>query len=217
MAQQIRVSINDLRQSANELKSLQNSCIDLFEQMKSVSGKIDAAWDGAASNGLIDSFQDVAAQYQNLGEALEGGAQQLVGIADAFQEIEGSASSFFSFHKFSDIALVVQKVQQLMDIGTIIGAVLAGNVIRVVPEELRAAASECQQISSATKELDSRTSSVINQLRSTWEGRAADRFGESMEEVLHATRTLADTVEEYGNKIRTAAQRYEEVDSNLFA
>lgn len=52
-------------------------------------------------------------------------------------------------------------------------------------------------------------------LQTSWEGRAYDRFEANFMEIRKAYRTLADSLSEFSNKIRAVVNRYEEVD-NMF-
>lgn len=155
-------------------------------------------------------------QYPNRArEGFEEGRHVLQSIADAFENIDNSEN------ESNAVSIKTQIINQIPNLGP--GGQnpfskplpLSAGSIRVIPDGLREAAHEAQDIIEMSNEISSRISKVISDLQSSWEGRAYDRFSDEFIQIKEIYIHLSDALEEFSQKVIAAANRYEEIDNLL--
>lgn len=215
MALQIRVSPDALRKSAVDIQEMMNQSEEIQQEIGALANRLNEAWDGAASDDMVDKLSDLAKVTAASIERLHDSSEFLNSVAQAFESIDNSEESPFIAvldKKFMDRFHVLGPGGQLDFVSPI---KLFSSSIRVVPEQLHEIAQDSNRVISRLEELSNRVGSINSELQNTWEGRAYIRFSDGFMDMQRTFAQIADSLGEFSHKISSIASRYEEIDNML--
>lgn len=212
MALQIRVSPDALRQGAEEIRGMFNRCDMLNSRIQVLANKLDSAWDGSASQEMVEKLLMLWKTSNAAKEWIEGSAQLLEAIAQQFEQIDNGEAGIIA-GRVDFRMLTIVGPNGGVDFSQPIK--LSSSSIRVIPDELREVANESRQVISDSDELENQIGQITSRLHESWEGRAYFRFSERLNEVKKFYVNLGELLEEFAQKIVFVADKYEEID-NLF-
>lgn len=94
MANQIRMTPQELRDGSTTLKNQKEQCLEILSSMKSKVDEVTGNWEGAAQNAFVAQFEEL---YKNIGETLpqtvDGIASMLDRSADTIEQADAQIAS----------------------------------------------------------------------------------------------------------------------------
>lgn len=211
MAFQIRISPDALRAAAERQKSVLSTIDETKSKMTAMISMLNQAWDGGASSQAIGTLEELRNLAGNLGEGANGGANKLESIAQAFEALDDGEDSPFVAVRFDD------RITQLVGCPAPrpnFPLVFSGS-LRIVPDQVRNVATQCKQLTEVYVGIVDELRNSLNTLEGEWEGKSFLKFANECEELIKAFKRMANVLEEFADRIRTVATRYEEID-NMF-
>lgn len=217
MAYQIRVSPDALRNGASDINSIIEMSDVIYANIKMLTHKLDSAWDGAASRGMVAKLEDLLQAINKSKDGLQEDVNFLESVAQRFEAIDNAEENS---NILNNIRIITKPRLDIIGPGGrpnfFDGLKLSTGNIRVVPEELRQVAEECKSVISDVENLSDRITKIDAELKSTWEGKASNRFSESFTEMKTVYMDIAESIQEFADRVAFAANRYEEID-NIFS
>lgn len=93
----IRMTPQELRDSASFLGGKREEIVQAVNQIKSRVDATTAEWEGAAQSSFITTFEEMLPMLtQDFPETIQGIEQMLTGAADALEEADSQIASAFS-------------------------------------------------------------------------------------------------------------------------
>lgn len=213
MAFQIRVVPDALRQSADHIEQIINENNQIYTRIKVITSKLDESWDGAASEYMIEQLHELIQLPNKAEEEFEKGQQILQTIAQVFENIdEGEGTPTFAVRADFVMPAIVGPSGNPFLMKTL---PLSSGHIRVIPDGLREAAQEAQNVIELSNEISNKINKVLSELQSSWEGRSYNKFSDNFIQLKEIYNHLANALEEFSQKVNMAANRYEEIDNLL--
>lgn len=211
MAFQIRITPAALHAAAQRQRTVAETVAETSGILTSLAAELGEAWEGSASIQALNALDELRSVAGNIGDGAGNSAERLMGVAQAFEALDegGPVSVAVLWDRDRFIKLVgcpMPKPQfPLMVIDN----------LRIVPEQVRAVAAKCKQVSDTYAETAAELNNMISELGKDWEGKAYNRFAEETGELASAFKRLSNAVDEFADRIRMMATRYEELDNSL--
>lgn len=205
MAYQILICPDALRDAASKLRSVNLTAPD---ELTAASAELQDCWEGAGAMSCVDALREMAKICQELEEEALTASEQISQNADSFEALDNGAQGLpirIAPLRMLNAAAVAGKLFDFAPTGQ----------IRVVPESVRAVAARCKAAADNIRDFGSNYNSVVNSLGSSWQGNAYSKFAEGAEELYNATKTIAEATDNLVEKLRYAAERYEEADQSV--
>ena len=209
MAIQIRVSPDGLRAAAERQRTIANMVQEINGRMGNLSSALNAAWDGSASQQALGAMVELRDATQAIAECIESGATKLNDLAQAFEFLDEGKSGAIPIVAKLDLKQFPMLTGTLRDILNFTG------VVRIVPDEVRAVAGNLEDVCAEIVDALGRLRQNADALAGEWEGRAYQKYQVETEELAAGMKQVVKSVEEFADRIRFAATRYEEID-NMF-
>lgn len=209
MAVQIRVVPDALREAADKQSGFANKMEELGQSIQSVISILDQAWDGTASRVLLESLQEVKKSSESTQECMKENAEKIRSVAQAFEAIDDNETGF------TPIRAVEFQLLRCPRPSIIGNLVLKENSIRIIPEDVRAAAVRCSDVSQEYMDVRVMLQQSIEELKGNWEGNSYVKYSTECNEILSNLSEIDDVLSEISSKMRIAAMRYEEIDNSF--
>ena len=209
MAFQIRIAPAALHAAANRCHSIAEKAAEGASELASLGAELADGWDGSASGQALDALQEIRKAVDGLAEATHGGAKKLEGVAQAFEALDGGGSPVFAV----DVSRLHIMVGCPMPTPQFVLNVVDN--LRIIPDQVRAVADRLVQVSERFVQTGAMLNQTVDSLGGDWEGRAYTRFTEDMVELVDSYRQVSMKIDDYANRIRMIADRYEELDETL--
>lgn len=209
MSFQIRINPQALRAAAQRRAQVQEATRECTAQLENMRNRLNAAWDGGASNQALESMDDIIESVKSLAEGTDVTANVLQAIASMFEELDETLSAG------SAVAVPVYAKRIACPIlpGFILR--LSGN-LRIIPDEVRESADMGREVSKRFTEAADEIWSQVQSLEDVWEGKSFNKFYDESKELVNGFKELSDAVDSLCTKLYVAAERYEEIDNALW-
>lgn len=210
MALQIRINPDRVREIANNQKVINNKADEVSAKLKECTARLDNAWDGVASEEAIQVIEKMISASRNLAEDIAESAQRLTSVANAFERVDEGAPSA--------VALIPFKFKPgyiTINPNLIVWRPVAGQMVRIIPDEVRSIARRLQKISSQYNELIDEFFGTVSAVSDVWEGRAHQKYLDETAEFKAGAAEFADTLMGFSERLIATAARFEEID-NLY-
>lgn len=209
----IRIDLEAVMATAQRNAQVNNVVEDTTARMDNLIAHLNEVWDGGASEQALDSFRDLRRKAAELGEANRENNDVIMRFADAFKALDEAmpvgikipVSSWVTKIPGMDLGwgklprLILQMIQ----------------TVRVIPEEVRAIAGEVKEIAQVYEATAMDLRDRKNELMNSWEGRSAQRYANDTEELVRGFLGMAESLDEFAQKLFVSADRYEELDESL--
>lgn len=209
MSFQIRIVPEELRAAAERERNIQKAVEEIKAKMTNQVRSLDQAWDGGASRAAISNLESIKNRMDDLLQGLYSGARMLDGVANAFEALddnpEAPESPFVALPHFSIRDFVIGCPKPDFSI------VLNGR-LRIIPERVREIGRECKQIAEMSLKEASALQASLNTLAENWEGNSFRKYADESEDLMAAFKNMANSMDEFGDKITLIANRYEDLD-----
>ena len=93
MSFQIRINPQALRAAAQRRAQVQEATRECTAQLENMRNRLNAAWDGGASNQALESMDDIIESVKSLAEGTDVTANVLQAIASMFEELDETLSA----------------------------------------------------------------------------------------------------------------------------
>ncbi len=100
MAHQIQVTTTQIKNKANELKSLNSRFKNQINSLRSSESSLNSMWDGEANDAFHKAFNNDMTQLTNFYNAIEQYVQKLNQIAQAYDKAEKTNVSTANTRKY---------------------------------------------------------------------------------------------------------------------
>jgi len=174
--------------------------------MTKLVASLEEAWEGGSSLVAIDSLNDLRKHIDELGEGTNDGANKLEGFAALFEALDDGELTPFAFARRLDVTRFMAHI-----IRPLIPFKFTEN-LRIIPEQVYTVATECNEISEVMSAKVAELRESLNTLESEWDGKSFVKFSEETTELAEAFTKMAEALEDFSDRIRTVASRYEEID-----
>ncbi|MGM9603388.1 MAG: WXG100 family type VII secretion target [Faecousia sp.] len=207
----IRISPDALRAAAERQRNILSAVDETKTKMTSMTSELDQAWNGGASVQAIHTLQDLRKAADSIFDGLQDGASMLDGIAQAFEALDDGENSPLIAIRLDD------RFNQRLGCpapGPIFSLAFSGQ-LRIEPDQVRDVAAQCNQIAEEYVGKANELQNSLSTLESDWQGKSFTRFANMSTKLIGAFKEISEALNEFANKIRNAANRYEEID-NMF-
>lgn len=204
----IRVDTDVLRSNGSQLRTLVDKLRVVQASVKEISTKLNAAWDGGASEDVLLSMNE---QYEAMGllaEKMAEAAADVQNVADSFEAVDNSGGK--------ETTAVTQLITALKPLRPmkILTEKWTGS-LRIVPDEvISCGESYCR----AGEELEKNTDAykdILLALQESWEGNSYRNFAETSDEITKNLNLLCEEMVDLGKTTVQIAEVYRDIDAKI--
>lgn len=204
----IKVSPEILRNSSQRVEVISNETEGWYDRIKSLAHHLKDIWFGPGGEMAFESVIELLQYVNECRDALKENGDTLLNIAQAFEAVD-SEKPAVAF-KTGVIPMPHVELKLISN-----GFMQSSGMIHIEPDEVRQIANELNKVADNIRNAYSDLKKTRNELKSEWQGRAAEKFMDNFIEISRAFPKLADAINDVTNNIIIAANHYEEIDNML--
>lgn len=206
MAIQIRINPDRVRDIANNQKAINSKADEISARLKECTVRLDNAWDGVASEEALQVIERMINASRSLAEDIAESSQRLISVANAFEKVDEGISSPIPVIPFRFKPGFIP-----INPGLIVWRPVAGQTVRIVPDEVRSIAKRFQKLSNQYNELIDEFFSSVSAVSEVWEGRSHQKYLDETSEFKAGAAEFADALMGFSERLIATAVRFEEI------
>lgn len=211
MAFQIRITPAALHAAAQRQRTVVETVAETSGILSSLAIELGEAWEGSASILAMNALDELRNAAGNIGDSTGSSAERLTSVAQAFEAMDDGNPVA--------VAVLWDRDRFIKVLGCPMPRpefpLMVVDNLRIVPDQVRSVATKCKQVSDTYAETAGELNNLVSDLSKDWEGKAYNRFAEETAELASAFKRLANALDEFADRIRIMANRYEELDNSL--
>lgn len=204
----ILISPDALRAAAERQRTIVDNVDETIGRITSMTSELDEAWDGGASVQAVEVLQGLRISANGIRDGLQDGVSMLGGLAEAFEALDDGGLPLAVSVRFDSTKVLPGVPHPFFTLA------FSGQ-LRIEPDQVRDVAAQCEQIAEVYLAKANDLQNSLNTLESSWQGKSFNKFVATSTEQIDAMQKVSEALTEFADRIRNAANRYEEID-NLF-
>lgn len=203
----IRVSPEALKNASQRIGVIGTETDEWYDRIKLLAHQMKDVWFGPGGEMAFDSIIQLLHHVTEGRDSLKECSETLDSVAQAFDAIDNGNPAIA-------IKVIPFVMPALLKVGTV-NYVQNTGVINIEPEQVRQIANELNKVADDIRNAYGELKKTRNDLKSEWEGRAANKFFDKFIETSRVFPKISDAINDITNNIIVAANRYEEIDNML--
>lgn len=211
MAFQIRIAPAALHAAAQRQRTIVETVAETAGTLATLATELGEAWEGSASIQALNALDELRTAVGNVSDGAGSSAERLIGVAQVFEALDDGGPA--------SVAVLWDRDRFLKIVGCPTPRpqfpLMVVDNLRIIPEQVRAVAVKCNQVSDTYAETATELNNIVSELGKDWEGKAYNRYAEETGELSSAFKRLSNALDEFADRIKIMATRYEELDNSL--